>query len=42
MFEYCTCGHVEEVHAMDAPKGENLCGGLSRSTPTCSFMCNRS
>lgn len=25
MFNICTCGHVEEDHATDAPEGEQEC-----------------
>jgi len=25
LFTYCTCGHPEEDHAMDAPEGEQEC-----------------
>jgi len=25
LFNNCTCGHIEEEHAMDAPEGEQEC-----------------
>lgn len=25
LFKYCTCGHLEEEHAMDAPEGQQEC-----------------
>jgi hypothetical protein len=25
LFNHCSCGHIEEDHAMDAPEGEQEC-----------------
>jgi hypothetical protein len=25
LFDYCKCGHEEELHATDAPEGEQEC-----------------
>ncbi|KKN16513.1 hypothetical protein LCGC14_0975240 [marine sediment metagenome] len=32
MFDYCTCGHTKEDHALDAPPGEQECNYIEDDT----------